>query len=717
MKRKLLCLITLLSITINAQSYFEGFEGSVFPPPGWYILDNGIGLTKQWVQQANAAVPPYEGSYAAYVGTEDVDTGIPEDWLVTSQMQASDKISFFSRLSIGGDQGALYRLMITTGDPEDMGAYVLLQEWTELEINPMQVVYTEKVVDIPSEYVGQQVHFAFVLISDDGDRWMIDNISFNSCLIPANISLTSDGDQTELTASWDNSADVTQWEVYIMPANEIFTGNEQGVIAVTNSYIFTGLSAGEIYKVYTRAFCANGGVSEWSEPAIIQLLTDNTLTGTVTYDADGDTNCEFNDTVAFMQLEVTINGEYAFTTATDAYGEYTLYNLDEGESTIILQPVTPDFFPAASAVTAEVNFDGTISEEVADICLPQPAAFNNLSVSLIPSSIPIPGFNTYCMVIVTNNGSVQGSNVSVDVTFDNNRLNYISSGGNSTVMDGTVTFSIGTIEPFSTEVYAVVLNTIPPPVNIGGEEIVFTAALSQDAEDAMPDDNTTLLQQTIVNSWDPNDILVHEGDKITAEQAGEYLTYTIRFQNTGTAPATNVRLYNQLDEKLDWDTFQPLFSSKDFVVMRDGGEVQFLFDDINLPSSDTSELGSQGFVTYRIRTNDNVAPGDIIYNNAAIYFDFNEAVLTNTVTTEVVETAGVVQNNKQEILLYPNPVRDILYINTTAGINAVSIYDVNGRLCLTAQGDVINLEALKAGMYFANISTDSGRTTYKLIKQ
>jgi hypothetical protein len=77
-----------------------------------------------------------------------------------------------------------------------------------------------------------------------------------------------------------------------------------------------------------------------------------------------------------------------------------------------------------------------------------------------------------------------------------------------------------------------------------------------------------------------------------------------------------------------------LNSSHSFQLsLNENREVEWLFDNIQLPDSTTDLEGSQGYIHYRIKTIPGVGVDDVIENTAAIYFDYNEPVITNTATT------------------------------------------------------------------------------------
>jgi uncharacterized repeat protein (TIGR01451 family) len=135
-------------------------------------------------------------------------------------------------------------------------------------------------------------------------------------------------------------------------------------------------------------------------------------------------------------------------------------------------------------------------------------------------------------------------------------------------------------------------------------------------------------------SYDPNDkqgFPVGHTDAHFVEE-GTSIEYLIRFQNTGSAPAYNVRIEDLIDPNLDIESFELLISSHSVSTSlnQETRELVFYFNDILLPDSTNNEPESHGFVSYRMRINDNLDNGIVVNNTAEIYFDFNDPVVTNT---------------------------------------------------------------------------------------
>jgi hypothetical protein len=165
-------------------------------------------------------------------------------------------------------------------------------------------------------------------------------------------------------------------------------------------------------------------------------------------------------------------------------------------------------------------------------------------------------------------------------------------------------------------------------------DININLSLTDDLGEEYFNDNW-LLQPEVVCSYDPNDKYTEfpgytdEHHFILKENEMEY---RIRFQNEGNWPAQDVIIRDTLDiEHLDLSTFSPAFGSHSFLTcLHPDGAVEFHFDDIYLPALETDEQGSMGFVAFRITPRDNVQPGDVINNTAHIFFDGNDAIVTNT---------------------------------------------------------------------------------------
>lgn len=87
-----------------------------------------------------------------------------------------------------------------------------------------------------------------------------------------------------------------------------------------------------------------------------------------------------------------------------------------------------------------------------------------------------------------------------------------------------------------------------------------------------------------------------------------------------------------------------------------------------------------------------------------------EARLADTPNTGITETLSY------NINLYPNPTTGILNI-ATEGVQSVNVMDVDGRVVMTANSNVIDMTSLNNGVYFVRVITANGTTTQKVVKK
>ncbi len=171
---------------------------------------------------------------------------------------------------------------------------------------------------------------------------------------------------------------------------------------------------------------------------------------------------------------------------------------------------------------------------------------------------------------------------------------------------------------------------VNPTTQIGAA-INLEATFSGQFSDVFPADNFSKISQTTNGSFDPNDkTVLPEGNfQAFADQKFEY---QIRFQNTGNDTAFSIKVVDTLDHDLDILTLKNLSSSHPFrMQLAENHIVTWFFENILLPDSTTDERASHGFLRFEIRAKKSILPGAKLANRAAIFFDFNAPVLTNSV--------------------------------------------------------------------------------------
>ncbi len=221
-------------------------------------------------------------------------------------------------------------------------------------------------------------------------------------------------------------------------------------------------------------------------------------------------------------------------------------------------------------------------------------------------------------------------------------------------------------------------------------------------------------------AFDPNDksaIPTGHGEEHYIERNTD-LEYRIRFQNTGTDTAFNIVIRDTLSPWLDPATVNPGVSSHDYrFSMLDSNILVFTYPNIMLPDSNVNEAASHGFVKFNIAQRPDNSIGTVIENKAAIYFDFNEPIITNTTFHTIGENFLDIINNiistpdrHFDIKLYPNLISTSTVLNLegyTLTDGTFLLYDSQGRLLRTQRftGNSLSFyrDGLATGLYFFEI--------------
>jgi len=239
-----------------------------------------------------------------------------------------------------------------------------------------------------------------------------------------------------------------------------------------------------------------------------------------------------------------------------------------------------------------------------------------------------------------------------------------------------------------------------------------------------PDDDGDLFVdvdcQRITGSYDPNDKSAQpEGygpEHFIAPNTD--LSYQIRFQNTGTDTAFTVVVLDTLSAHLQAEAVRPGASSHryDFAVI-DGNVLRFRFDHILLPDSNVNEPASHGFVKFRVPQQVDNPDGTVIENSAAIYFDFNDPIITNTTFHTIGDHFILVQTNDPagaaQLRVYPNPAASVAIFELPVQSDR-AMFELTDQLGRTIRSDVFSgvqyrfeRGQLPAGVYFYKIMMDN----------
>ncbi|WP_291116548.1 DUF7619 domain-containing protein [Flavobacterium sp. UBA6135] len=552
-----------------------------------------------------------------------------------------------------------------------------------------------------------------------------------SCTAPdqltaANISDTS----VQLNWSLTTNSSFIYHEILIQSLENNMTSTF--VVQGNTSFILTGLIPNSCYTTSVKTVCDVGFSSTWSEPFSFCLMdcTNNAQCAEqIILNAFLDTNAN----------GVKDSGEPNFIHGSFTYqvnsGDVISANGSSGTHSILVPDVTnsytlnfqinPEYSSYFSTSTSYTNISVAAGSGSTTYYFPVTSQqnFSDVQVNVIGNNQPRPGF-TYSNTIIYKNNSYQ-SVPSGTITFTKDpavTITNISQSGATPTASG-FTFDYTNLAPFETRQILVTMQVpVIPTVNLG--DILTNSVTITPSPDTIPSNNESSVSQVVVGSYDPNDKMESRGPEIDIDTftTNDYLYYTIRFENTGTASAEFIRIEDTLHADLNPATFEMIHASHTYNVTRNGNELVWHFFDIDLPPTIEDPILSQGYVHFRIKPNSGFAVGDIIPNTAEIYFDYNPAIITNTFETEFVETLSISDYVVSDLLIYPNPASDILYFNSNNTIKDITVYDLLGNEILLKKVNKnqmdLDVANLSKGIYIIKIiNPDNTEHIRKFIKK
>ncbi|MES2617333.1 MAG: T9SS type A sorting domain-containing protein [Bacteroidota bacterium] len=384
--------------------------------------------------------------------------------------------------------------------------------------------------------------------------------------------------------------------------------------------------------------------------------------------------------------------------------------------------------PCATGIDSTITLDTSSTFNGCDFAT-QCGKKDNGFRSIFTQGIVFPGRNHYLRinggllegVTVTGCGDdVDSGTIKITVT---GKLKYIGTPSNSisptSISGNTYTYKIADFNQAKNDMWL----TFRTDTNAtSSDTIKVEAEVNPFIKDNDTTNNRVKYEYLVRNSYDPNmkevyPINVKPGYK-------DWFVYTIHFQNTGTAPAFNIRLEDTLDNQLDLETFEVMEYSHQARIALNKNMLKFYFDDIMLPDSFSDSKGSNGFVQYRIKPKTGYGTGTVLRNTAYIFFDYNSPVKTNTTLNEYVSpTTAVEAIVKNDLFtVYPNPSHGVFNIHFNATITAnLKVYNATGAYIGSyanfSKDGVIDLSDYANGIYFIKMEYQGHFYFAKLIKE
>lgn len=382
----------------------------------------------------------------------------------------------------------------------------------------------------------------------------------------------------------------------------------------------------------------------------------------------------------------------------------------------------PNPYYSYSPATTSINFPDFDNTVIQDFCVSPNGTHNDVDITIVPLTVARPGANATYKIIYKNKGSVPASGT-IQFNYNDSIENFVSASiSPDTQNTGQLIWNYTNLLPFDIHTITVTIhfnNTLDvPPVNLN-DIVSFSGVINPIPNDESPLDNLSSINQTVVNSHDPNDKTCLQGTSIEATEIGQFVYYMIRFQNLGTANANIVSIRDVIDTyKFDINSIETIDSSHPYrMLISNTNMLEYIFENINLPYGTTNPL-SNGYVVFKIKTLATLQPNDTFSNGAQIFFDYNAAVNTNTYTT----TIATLSNSafyESKLVLYPNPVKDTVHIESKLPVTKIEVYDIMGRIIasLSIEENEANFDFLKTGTYFLKVYCDTELKVIKIIKE
>jgi uncharacterized repeat protein (TIGR01451 family) len=492
----------------------------------------------------------------------------------------------------------------------------------------------------------------------------------------------SDKYSPEIYVSVDNGK---SWNLYV---NGIRFPNEQDASTLkADSSIFVNCSKYGVYRLSIND---------------IQLKS---ISGTVFIDKNKN-GIKDTDEKGFPNAKVFLSNAGAFTT-TDSLGNYAF--LADLKATDTLKASIDSKYATYTPQYLLVSQSDTVK----NIGVFIPANLQDLVVNGTAITPPRSGFTNSYLLTYKNVGAITKSG---KVIFAYNaKQTYIEATQAPTSnVNNTLSWDYANLQPNESRTLKVTFKTAADvPIRT---QLTNVATIEPIATDTFKTDNVDSLFQIVVGSYDPNDKQVSFLNTRQAPSVidpNSEMTYTIRFQNTGNYQADFVRVTDTLSDKLDLTTLRVLATSHNYTLsVKNKNVLQFEFNPIYLPDSMTSEANSHGFIKFAIKPKKTLTKDEVIKNTAYIFFDYNPAIITNTVETANQKVNGLFTPSVLESLsVFPNPTNGEISFSLDkyqGKALSINVYSIDGKLMMNKHtiGEAVNRingESLSNGLYVLQV--------------
>ena len=455
----------------------------------------------------------------------------------------------------------------------------------------------------------------------------------------------------------------------------------------------------------------------WIAPSYGGIIVHNPqglsgISGYVYYDKNNNNVKDSNEQLMPNQLIYVQSS--SFTSITNSLGNYNCSILNAGTYTAKLTKNSPY---AIGSSPDSINF--TINNSVTNLTnknfgIKLQPNIHDIAIDYTAMNSPRPGFSYTGNITVSNIGTLLSNNITVKLKYNSNLIFDSTSFAYQIHQGDSLIWKIDSLSLFEQKSIKIYFHLLPN-IALLGTNLISLAYVSDTNIDNDLINNSIFHNDLVVGVYDPNDKIVEpKGSGVYGDIPSNTsdITYTIRFQNTGTAPAVNIIIKDTISSNLDLSTITMLSSSHNYnATIKNGGIVCWDFSNIKLPSSNANEPASHGYIKYKLKLKQNLLNGTQIKNTAYIYFDFNPGIITNQVTNTINNTlnnnTNYSLNSENDILLYPNPTKNLLSVHIGKTISthfSMRIFNSIGKLMYSKENVLsnkfqINISQYPAGIY------------------
>lgn len=325
---------------------------------------------------------------------------------------------------------------------------------------------------------------------------------------------------------------------------------------------------------------------------------------------------------------------------------------------------------------------------------------------------------------VSNNGTMN-DNALVTVTLNDSTTILFSPIIYTSIGNNQYTFDFGNLAAGTDSTLVIMIKAGCDTI---GTPYCFASSVAGGVFDCWLYNNTDNLCVQIGVPFDPNSIMIssslHPQNGLVnylQTQPTDDFTYTICFQNTGSAFAHDVRIETIIDSHFNINSITPGSASANYSWLVIGNKLILQFNGIELADSNSNEPASHGFVRFKIQQASGNLYGTLIPEMANIYFDYLSPVATNNSVVELYQDLSIINEAPVFVsnLIFPNPAKNSFYLNCGEQTNYL-IQDLTGRTIskgIISKPTELNCSEWALGLYFVTLENTEGKQVKKLVKE